>query len=269
MESTLSMPSGQIFASVADFLGYPRGEAYGEPEPSKQQAIAIKNIIASGTRQFYYPPPIQGSDVTTDWSFLHPTASVLFAQGAKSVTLPDDFGGLEGRVTIAPSTTLVWWELEVRNEGAVRAMYAQFPAMVSRPIMTALAPIKGTTGTAGQRFEMLVFPKADQDYTLQFQYYVLPDAASMAFPYLYGGAAHTETILASCLAMAEQLRDNMAGVHTMRFQERLIASIGMDRKNKAQSLGYNGDGSDRMNRQTPAFWHFGDRVLVNGVLYTR
>src|SRR5208282_4489055 len=102
------------------------------------------------------PPAIEGSDSTHDWSFLHPTQTVDFPSGARAITMPDDFGGIEGQITIAPATTLVWYPINLRNEGYVRAQYAAYPEMSSRPLCCALAPIKGTSVNAGTRFELLV-----------------------------------------------------------------------------------------------------------------
>ena len=53
----------------------------------------------------------------------------------------------------------------------------------------------------------------------------MPDYLSTPFPYAYGGAEHAETILESCLAVAELRLDDMAGPHNQQFMARLAASI--------------------------------------------
>ena len=270
-ESTLSMAYFDLADEVATYLGYTTGLMQLPANTlTKQQAVQKKRldmVIRSGLRQFYFPPPLGPGMSPTDWSFLHPTASVPLVSGSKGLQLPDDFGGFEGEINISPSTTLVWWSLPLRNEGFARAQYAEFPAMVSRPLFGALSPLKGTSFNAGQRTELIIFPIADQNYTLQFTYYILPDYLSGAFPYAYGGAAHAETILESCLAMAEQKLDDMSGVHTAKFAERLAASVGMDQKNKPQNLGLNRDNSDRLSWGRSPWWHNSDRITVNGVQY--
>jgi hypothetical protein len=193
--------------------------------------------------------------------------NVILDAGASSLKLPDDFGGFEGVVTIQPSTTLVWWPIQLRNEAYIRTLFAQYPQMTSRPMEAALTPIKGTTGNASNRWELLIFPTADMQYTLQFQYYVLPDYLSGAFPYAYGGAAHAETLLESCLAIAEQKLDDMSGVHTAKFMERLQASLGMDKRFRAQNLGQMKECSDNLNRRYGPFWHYSDQIGVNGIVY--
>ena len=64
----------------------------------------------------------------------------------------------------------------------------------------AVRPLKGTTLTAGQRFDLYVFPIADQEYTLNLRYYVLLNDLTTARPYPYGGMTHAETILAGVRA---------------------------------------------------------------------
>jgi hypothetical protein len=167
-----------------------------------------------------------------------------FAVGNQTALLPEDFGGFEGEITVLSPQTTGWTPIQLKNEGSIRQQYSLTATQTGRPLMAALQPLKGTTQYSGQRQQLYLFPQADQNYQLQFQYYILPDMLNGQSPFVYGGAAHVETILESCLAIAEQRYDDAVSVHTMKFAERLMASIGMDRKNKPQNLGYNGDRSD-------------------------
>lgn len=258
MESSLSLQYVQLKGEVGEFLGYGRGPDNGSDSVwTDAQKSDIDFCVASGLRQFYFPPPVEGERGSFDWSFLKPTASVQFGVGLQTVPLPDDFGGFEGPLTLlTSSTTSMPWRIEWRNEGAIREMYSVSPTQTGPPMFAALMPLKGTTGTAGQRFQLLLFPAADQTYTLQAQYYLNPDYLSGAFPFAYGGAPHAETILESCLAIAEQRRDDAMSVHTAKFKERLLASISMDRRNKPQKLGPNRDRSDDLgwNRANAHWW---------------
>lgn len=239
MESTLSLQFNDLLGEVGINLGYGRGAAFGDPTWDTRQAASLDSIVRSGLRQFYYPP------IPYDWSFLRPAATAVFSQGNSTVRLPDDYGGLEGQITLS-TTSSQPWRIEWTNPGVIQQQYAMFSSRTGPPMLAAELPLKGTTGVSGQRFELLLFPLADQNYTLQFTYYVNPDYLSGAFPYAYGGSQHAETILESCLAIAEQrLDDILDGPHSRKFQERLQASIAMDRKNKPQRLGYNADRSDR------------------------
>jgi hypothetical protein len=190
-----------------------------------------------------------------------------FAQGTSVIPLPDDFGGFEGYLTLSATASQVSWPIPLVSEARVRQQYAELPIAAGRPLIAGLQPIKGTTSVASQRFQLLIFPVADQEYTLSFQYYLLPDCLTPAYPYVYGGMAHAETVLESCLAIAEERFDDASGVHAQKFMERLVASISMDRKSKPQKLGYNGDRSDRHMGWHRDWLHWENLVQVNGVQY--
>jgi hypothetical protein len=248
----LTAAFNEIQSEVALFLGYGRGANYSEPAWSTQQQNDITSCVKSGLRQFYYPAAAEGETIPHDWSFLKPveTLDLPASTGTPSiVVVPDDYGGFDGPVSVvATGSTSQPWRIEDRNEPQIRQMYSVYPTETGPPRFIAEQPIKGTSPTQGQRFQLIVFPQADQDYTLQISYYILPDYLSGALPYVYGGSAHTETILESCKAMAEQLLDDAMSVHTAKFKERMQASIGIDRKHKAASLGYCGDRSDLRGR---------------------
>ena len=257
MESSLTLQYVQLKGEVGEFIGYGRGPDNGADSTwNAAQVSDIDFCVASGLRQFYFPPPVEGERGSYDWSFLKPTSTFDLPVNAYIVPLPDDFGGFEGPVTLLTTNkTAMPWQIQWRNEGVIREMYAVTPQMSGPPMFCATVPLKGTTGTQGQRFQLLMFPLADQDYTVQAQYYISPDFLSGAFPYAYGGAPHAETLLESCLAIAEQRRDDAMSVHSAKFKERLLASISMDRRMKPQKLGRNLDRSDdRQWQRSDVHW---------------
>jgi hypothetical protein len=243
-ESTLSYKRVDLKASVGLFLGFGRGADKGDTAWTTKQSALIDDIVASGEHQFYYPPPLQGASGSYDWSFLKPVASLTLPSGANTVRMPDDFGGFEGQVTVSAAAGQSYYPVDLTGVGSVYAQQSRLPSTAGRPQLCCLEPVKGTTMASGQRAQLRVWPLADAEYTLQFQYYVLPDAMTDATPYALGGMAHAETLLESCLAIAEQRLDDASGVHTAKFMERLAASVSLDRRNKPQHLGYNGDRSD-------------------------
>jgi hypothetical protein len=266
MESTLSYQLVDYQAEVGFFLGFGRGTKYGDPAWTGAQQATIASCVNSGLRQFLFPPPAPGSDTSYDWSFLKPLANLTLAASAATLPLPSDFGGLEGQVMVLAGTGVVSWPIDVVGIGRVYAARAEQPGITGRPLLCCVEPLKGTSGNAGQQFQLTFFPTADQSYGVQFQYYVLVDAMSPAFPYAYGGAAHVETILESCLAVAEQRLDDASTVHSAKFAERLLASINIDRKNKPQKLGYNRDNSDsRGFRRGDGHWN--NQVKIYGNVY--
>ena len=100
---------------------------------------------------------------------------------------------------------------------------------------------KATIGTTAQRFQILLFPAPTADGTLTGSYYVTADAMTDSFSYALGGAIHTETLLACCMAAAELERDKQPGPMRERYQERLQASISLDRRTGPKTFGLNLD----------------------------
>lgn len=253
MESSLSLKLTDLVTQVRLFLGF-----------GTDRDDVVTEIVKSGLRQFYFPPPMEGSSGSYDWSFLRPTTTLPLPANASAINLPDDFGGIEGDLSILSTTSQVIWPIQIVGEGTIRQRYAMTPTQSGRPLQAAVTPLKGTSINNGQRFQLLIFPLADQAYTVQFTYYVLADALSGDRPFAYGGMAHAETILESCLCIAEQRLDDAVSVHSVKFKERLAASISFDRRLKPQLVGYNGDNSDCRNRDDR--WRL-DQHLLNTATY--
>lgn len=267
MESTLAIAVTELQATVGDFLGWGRGASYGDAAWSSQQQFAIDSICKSGIRRVLRPKPVEGSPSTYDWTWSKPTATLVLANGSQTVPLPDDFGEIEGTLTLLNKQGMQWFPVKIINEGMIRQAFSLTPTRTGRPLNAAVQRLKATTGSQGQRAQLFVFPTADSDYTLQFQYYVLPDYINGAFPYPMGGAGMAELYIESCLALAEQRYDDAESVHRAEYERQLAAAIGADRRNKPQTLLYNGDRSDAMEGRGYPSWHLQDRILYNGVQY--
>ncbi len=244
-ESTLTIRWQLLQARAGSFLGWGAGPVYGSNTWTTDQQFNLDGIVASGLRKFYFPEPQQGSGVVYDWSFLKPTAIFALNENQSIVNLPDDYGGVEGTVSVVTTTQASNpWRIEWRNIGVIRRMQQALPVMTGPPQYISQDAIRGTNPTQGQRFQWIVFPIADQDYSLEATYYVNPDYLTQDTPFALGGSQHSETILEAVLSAAEQFLDDQRGIHTLAFENRLAASIGMDRKNKPQKLGLNRDRSD-------------------------
>src|SRR5262249_26454342 len=147
-----------------------------------------------------------------------------------------------------------------------REYYAVNPAATGRPQAVAVEVQKNPHPSHAQRANLLIYPAADQDYTLEGRYYIQPEALSTVRPIPYGSSEHSGTLKAACLASAELELDNEFGVRNAYFLKRLSASIAIDQRAKEQYLGYNGDASD-MRGQGIRPVHGGQYVTFNGVLY--
>lgn len=156
--------------------------------------------------------------------------------------MPDDFGGIYGDMHFDPDDGVSLTCVE-RSLGSVRAML-QRDDSVGTPRYFALATVMPATHR-GQRWALLLKPIPDSDYSMTFRYVPNPDAVGKSYPYPYGGAAHAETIIASCLAAAELDLNRVRGVQWEYFMERLTASIQLDREHyEAKRLGIMVDRSD-------------------------
>lgn len=247
-EPSLSLTYFDYRAEVGSYLGYGRGNEGGNTDPAwtDSQTKAVNMAVAAGQRQFYNPPILEGERSAHRWTFLKPIASLALADGEQTIQMPADFGGFEGPITVTVSGGTVAGPVNLVGEGVIRQQYAVNPDTTGMPQAAALKPVKNVGVNASNRFEMQVWPVSDDDYTLKFAYYLLPDALSGAKPYSYGGQTHVETVLASCLAAAEFYKDNAQSVCHVRWLDRLAASVSFDRDMQPQHMGYNGDGYNRI-----------------------
>lgn len=181
-----------------------------------------------------------GSQVTLDDTSITVASGTSYEINQQDYDLPDSFGELESDVTFAMNQAT--WSIREVNEAQIRVK-RQSGANTGRPCECAIRA-KTTTGVTGQRYEIMFWPTPDAAYTLSYKYTVLTDALSSSFPYPYGGMSHAETILASCLDVAERKENNMPqGPESLNYQKRLAASISHDLRKAPKFLGYNGDPS--------------------------
>src|SRR5438445_2662553 len=187
-ESSLSLTITDLQAEVGSFLGWGMGSVapYSDQAWTTFQAQRIKSNTASGLRRVYWPVPDDNGPVY-NWSFLHPVSTLTFVQGQQAIPLPDDFGGVEGEITLLSARGLLWLPIRLYNEGMVRDYYTRMPTTTGRPQFAAVTPLKGTSLNAGQRFQLLVWPLPDANYPFQVSYYVNPDFLDGARPFPLGG----------------------------------------------------------------------------------
>ena len=211
---------------------------------SADEITQLDDTITSGLRQFYHAPPIGGGKLAHKWSFLEPTTTLTTVAGTSDYTLPASFGGMTGPLTYAAANNR-WYPVEITSEHRIRMLRQRdFNTLNSFPLSGAVRA-RTSDGSDGQRFEILLWPTPDKAYTLSYRYHALQSKLTASNPYPLGGEAHAETILESCLAIAEQRMENQAGVHSQKFHERLAASISHDKQQfTPERMGYNSDRSD-------------------------
>lgn len=267
MESTLADTYLDVIGSVGFDLGWGRGTAFQETEYNAKKLTTLKQVIKGGL-QLFYKPPVGQSGVSHTWSFLKPIATLTLKEGMQWVDLPADFAGLDSRVHVMIENQ--GYTLPTR--GGVRTKYTVYPDQTGRPEVLEVEPTSGPTPHHGQRSRLMVWPQADEDYTLKARYIIQGKMLTGAEPYAYGGAEHSSTIKAACLAWAEIHLDDMHNGPKYRyFMERLAVSISIDREKFPESLGYNGDRSDMLEaglgRDRRDFQRNWPPVLIEGVFY--
>lgn len=259
-EPTLSLSFTDFRSRTARYLGWSPDSA----DWSSDETSRLDEIVQSGYRQFLNPPVLPNVPKHR-WSFLRPVTTLAMSANIYAYTLPDDFGGIEGTFRFAATDNRLG-PIQIVGEGQIRAL-REGNTTTGAPQYAAIRPVNTTTTqTTGQRFEAIFWPTPDAAaYTLGYRYTALVNKLSTSLPYPLGGMRHGETILASCLAVAE-LEENDEGEGPMhrRFVSLLIGSIEMDRQGFEQEFyGYNADRSDgrRMNGRIDG------GVTYNGVSY--
>lgn len=263
MLSTLALKKSDFEQEVGSFMGWGRGGPGGTPAWSATNVLNIQMDVASGLRRFYF--------VGHPWSFLKPMAEMTLPSGETTLTLPDDYCGVDGGCRIAVSQAsdglsrfFCYFTNPLRVVQALQAT----PEATGVPRLIAQRPVKAIQPGKMQRSELIVWPIPEQDYTLTFPYLIAPNyLLDITQPYAYGGVEHHETILECCLAAAEQRRDNALGVHTQKSEDLLGKSVHMDRLKNPIKLGQNLDFSDRTEWERWGRWNGHGWNPANGVNY--
>lgn len=249
-DNQLSVTYIEVAAGVGDYLGYGRGATfYEEVAWTSRNERAIKESLKLGANWFYNTPPIDKFDPGAyEWSFLEPMATLDLASGAQVIELPADFQSVSGPMTLTADDSRSSQPIHFYGIPQIYAKYAENPTTTGRPVMACQEPMKGRSNQFGQQFQIRVWPIADDDYQVNLPYKIVGAALTAEQPYIYGGPAHTHTIMAACVAAAEYLRDNKKGPRWQGFIEMLQTSIRSDRLNKQQFMGRNRDYSDLQDR---------------------
>jgi len=234
---SLAITDAQLKVEVADYAGFGRNK----DDWSAEEEARLDAVVQSGVLQFFWPPPLGNERQGHRWSFLRPVAELPTVVGQGDYDLPNDFGGLVTGELYYSAEDGIWHPIRDIGPGAVLHMRSKNPSNAA-PVCGAVIP-QVHDGSAPQGWTLALVPAADAVYTVKYQYQIVPD--SIGSPYNIGGTTHYETLLASCLAIAERrLReDDATGRQQAYWQERLAASIAYDRKQAPRYLGYNADRS--------------------------
>lgn len=234
-ESSLSLGYPELRRAVARQLGFNADS----DNWSTDESTRLDEILKSGLRQFYIPPPVTQKGIHK-WSFLYPKNTLTTVSGTKVYDLPDDLEAINSVLTFDDEA---FAPVRLVSDSFLREKFRIDNSISTFPIYASIVP-QTTTGTTGQRKQIEFYPIPDDAYTLSYTYFILPQALTESNPYPYGGMVHAETIKESCLAIAEAEddREGDSSIHQQKFIRALQASIKLDStNNKPTFYGYHGD----------------------------
>lgn len=240
-ESTLSLTLLDFKKAVADYLGFGRDDT----KWSANELAQVLEYVKSGLRQFYNPPVLPGRARPHEWTFLRPTTTLAVVADDSDYDLPDGFGGLIGALAFSSEDNIAGTVGIVPLGEILRRR--SFPSDVTGPPQIVATRPKTGVGATGQRWELLLWPVPNGSYTLTYRYQIIPDHIGNDGHYPWGGQQHAETILASCLAVAERMDERPENTKRNYFLERLTASIAVDERQVGEFVGrplgaWSGDG---------------------------
>ena len=182
--------------------------------------------------------------------------SGVFGTNTRSITvhmngtyaLPASFAGIEGTISydsfFGTDPQRSDMTIEVTDITRLRDKFQYLDDRDDKPLAAAVFTT-GATGTAGTAHRIQIYPIPDAIYRLRYVQINEPSAVASGQTPL-GGDLHGETILASCLAIAEhKIFPNSPHRYREQYINRLRASVELDRQAyTTENLGYNGDPSD-------------------------
>ena len=206
-------------ASVGDFLGNGPSTRWDAATTAD-----IVRIVHGGLRNFYYPAPL-GDQPPHRWSFLRKTSGSMSTSDGV-VSLPSDFMAMAGDFILSGGLGRV----PVITASEFAALQgADATLLTGTPKYAAIRPV-APTGANEQTWQVAFYPASESETTFSFDYYYNPAVTVVKDGTTYppGGPQHADTILASCLAVAENEEDDIEGIWKNKFAARLATSITLD-----------------------------------------
>ena len=219
------------------------------------------DIIRDGYMLFLYPPEVTVSGVVVashQWGFLSPKSTLSVSEDDYDIDLPAAFGGLVGNQIFISSTSTWYPPVDVVTPEEIEG-WRVGTGLTGTPRRAAVRPKEFTPAT-GMRYELVLDPTPDDDYTLIYRYNVNPNAvASGVYP--IGGVQHSLTIKAAVMAAAELRALGGHGSYYEAFLRRLQASVRQDQRYRSPNLGPIEDTAETKSY----FQMLEDTVRFNGV----
>jgi len=214
--------------------------------------------------------------------FTSSTGTVTFSGGLSGSSTPDTTSEYE----LAPSQcvrgdTMLYWMPDgfygqmidwfTFEEGDGYVYTEKVPDVTIRDLNSATGHITGIPSkqslfpfndSDAPKWATRLWPDPADTYILTGRCRLFPDALSSGADTPVCGFAYNDAVLASCLAVAEEYKDDGSKDAAERWREALVLAIRQDRQTVPSNLGYNGDGSDGYYR-TRRPWYNGVDTYTN------
>jgi hypothetical protein len=237
--SGLKVTKAYLKRIIGEAMGY--GPHPGLWDHTQQQKVKL--ILENALRKFYSPPILPNDKYAHNWSFLKQQYQFELVQEQYTYDLPEGFAMLSGdEILYEPGVNQLYPPIRLVSERQVMQQLQRYITQ-GRPQLAAYR-VKPLDQASGTRYELLLWPKPSQEYTLFMRYTVNPGMMSEEACLPYGQQSAMRAIVEACLSAVEESKGEL-GLHSKLFLESLASAVGEDRKvSSPDTLGYNSDPSD-------------------------
>lgn len=226
--ATLDLTFDALYIKVSEFLGL---AAIGSA-PTGTDLTLVKDITYRGYRAFLHPIN-RTKGKPHFWSFLKQYYTINTIANKWKYALPKDFN----RILTHPQFAVSTGYYQLKKKDAEYILESRVDSDSSGgPDYYAISPTS-YDAAVGTFYEMWLYPKPDSVYLLQFFYLKNPLKVENTTDVLAGGVQAVEAILESCLAIAEQQQDDVAGFHTQKAETLVQDLILSDTGDLAEGIG--------------------------------
>ena len=189
----------------------------------------VNDIINDGYERFLNPPAAPGERRPHRWGFLRPYFSFVTVADQEDYGLPSDFGGVDGSLYYQRSDGKVH---SIAKTDPSRIQYLRQRDSISLTgCPSEYAIVTDYPSGLEQASNIIMFwPTPDAAYTLKVRYFIIAQLLSDNNPYPACDAYHNQTLIESCLAVAEERLEDQQSLHTTNFMQRLASSVAHDRE---------------------------------------
>jgi hypothetical protein len=242
-DPTLGLTFDDLRIRVAEFLGIAylgaNGDQAAQLPVDAHDLDLVTRLVNDGYRRFI--------SENEKWNFLNVPVTLTFLSGMVSADharyfMPDDFYG----IMLAPFTYPTNGpriSILMVDEPRMRELQAG-GAVSGYPSVFTVRPINTTETTTAQRWEAVFYPTPQTAQAVVASYKRFPNKMTTGTHRSVAGFQHDATVLAACLAEAENQRQDMAGPKEAAYQAALKRSLKIDARAAVSRTRDYGDSSD-------------------------